>query len=212
MSEDQSLNLVFLGAPGAGKGTQTKRLIKNFHFKHLSTGDLLRKLIQEKHPLGVKAKSYMDEGNLVPDSLMIDMIKTQMHQKKNIIFDGFPRTLAQAVALDEITHIDKVVFLEVAHQEVIQRLTGRRICKQCGFEYHVEFLPSKKGSVCEKCNGALYQRDDDQEEVIKKRLSVFASLTAPLIQYYEGKLLRVQGTGTVEDIYQKITQGLGLSS
>ncbi|MBI2608277.1 MAG: adenylate kinase [Deltaproteobacteria bacterium] len=206
------MNLVFLGAPGAGKGTQTKRLIKNFHFTHLSTGDLLRKLIVEKHPLGIKAKSFMDEGSLVPDSLIIDMIKTQMTKKKGYVFDGFPRTLAQAEALDQITNIDKVVFLDIPQKEVIRRLTGRRICRKCGFEYHVEFLPSKKGKVCEKCGGNLYQRDDDKEGVIKKRLSVFTSLTTPLIQYYENKLLRMQAIGTVEEIYKKITEGLNLSS
>ena len=207
---DSGLNLVFLGAPGAGKGTQTKKLIDKYHFIHLSTGDLLRKMIQEDDPLGVKAKAYMREGQLVPDALIIDIIKSKMHQGTGYIFDGFPRTLPQAQALEKTTHIDKVVYLEVSDKELIGRLTGRRICRNCGQEYHVSFQPSKKGMNCDKCGGALYQRDDDKEEVIKKRLEVFKSQTAPLLKFYSKKLIKVDGQGIVNDIFSKIVKNLAL--
>src|SRR3989338_6176120 len=170
-------NLVFLGAPGAGKGTQTKKLIDKYRFIHLSTGDLLRKMIQENHPLGVKAQAFMGEGQLVPDDLIIDIIKNKMHHSKGYIFDGFPRTLPQAQALEKITQVDKVLYLEVDDRELIGRLTGRRICRNCGQEYHAQFQPSKKGEECDNCGGPLYQREDDKEDVIKKRLEVFKSQT-----------------------------------
>ena len=207
------LNLIFLGAPGAGKGTQTKKLIDKYHFVHLSTGDLLRKMIKEDHPLGVKAKSYMDQGQLVPDVLIIDMIKSKMHHPnvyhpKGYIFDGFPRTLSQAQALEKITQIDKVLYLEVTDKKLIERLTGRRICCNCGQEFHIKFHPSKKEGDCDKCGGALYQREDDKEDVIKKRLEVFKTRTTPLLSFYLKKLIKINGEGTVEDIFLRIVHKL----
>jgi len=202
-------NLVFLGAPGAGKGTQTKKLISKYQFVHLSTGDLLRRMIKENHPLGILAKSHMDQGHLVPDDLIIEIMKSKMLDPKGYIFDGFPRTEAQARALDEIANIDKVIFLEVAREDLIKRLTGRRICKNCGHEYHIYFRRSSSGEKCDKCeDGTLYQRDDDKEDVIKKRLSVFEQQTKALIDYYQDKLLRVDGSGTVDEIFSRIEEKL----
>jgi len=205
------LNLVFLGAPGAGKGTQTKKLIDKYHFTHLSTGDLLRKMIKENHPLGIKAQFYMDQGQLVPDALIIDIIKSKMHHPTGYIFDGFPRTLPQARSLEEITQIDHVIYLEVSDKELTERLTGRRICRNCGQEYHIKFQPSKKENVCDKCSGVLYERDDDKEAVIKKRLEVYQSLTTPLLKFYKDKLVKIDGTGDVVQIFSRIVRELSLT-
>ncbi len=210
LSGKLSLNLVFLGAPGAGKGTQTKKLISKHHFIHLSTGDILRSMVKKKDLLGLEAKVYMDKGALVPDSLILSMIQSQMKESRGYIFDGFPRTLAQAKALDQIVSIDKVVFLDVVRSDLLKRLSGRRICKGCGQEFHIHFSPSSQGNQCDKCGEELYQRDDDREEVVKKRLLVYEAQTQPLIDYYKNKLVRIDGTGKVEEIFSKIEKSLSL--
>jgi len=203
-------NIVILGAPGAGKGTQAAKLVEALKIVHISTGDLLRKNVAEKTPTGVKAKEFMDAGKLVPDVAVIQMIKDRLTAKdcKNgCLFDGFPRTVAQAEALDRVVKIDAAVNIDVAHEKLMSRLTGRRVCSKCADTYHVSV---HKSDSCSKCGGALIQRGDDNEEVIEKRLSVYNSQTLPLIKYYADKklLVSVDGAQAVGDVYKQIAEAL----
>ena len=206
------MNLIFLGAPGAGKGTQTKKLIKEFGFIHLSTGDILRQLIRVQDPLGIKAKSYIDDGKLVPDSLVIKMIQKMLKQSSGYSFDGFPRTLDQAIALDHIATVDRVIYLFIERDEVLKRLSGRRVCENCGKEYHILFLPSSLGDKCEVCKGKLYQRDDDNPSIIEKRLKVYEEQTKPLLDYYREKLCTIIASASIASIYKEILNQLNLDS
>ena len=210
MKDSLSLNLVFLGAPGSGKGTQTKRLVSKYGFILLSTGDVLRSQIQNKSTLGMRAAEYINRGELVPDNIIIDIIKSQLSHAGGFIFDGFPRTLVQARALSHLVNIDKVVFLDVPKADIVERLVGRRICKNCGFEYHIKFVPSALGEKCEKCTGMLFQRKDDTEEVIDKRLRVFDQETRPLIDFYKNLIIKVDGSGTVNEIFLNIESVLDM--
>ncbi|MEK6673868.1 MAG: adenylate kinase [Nitrospirota bacterium] len=214
------MRVVLLGAPGAGKGTQAKKLIEKYSIPQISTGDLLRAAVAAGTPLGKEAKSYMDKGELVPDSVVLGMVGERLKQddcKKGYILDGFPRNTKQAEVLDKMLgdlnmSLSAALSVDVPFEDLMKRLTGRRTCKACGQMYNVYFGPSKKEGVCDKCNGELFQRDDDKEETIKKRLDVYSAQTAPLIDYYgkKGILKSVSGTGSIEDIFKKVCEALGL--
>ncbi len=208
------MKLVLLGAPGAGKGTQAKKLIEKYSIPQISTGDILRKSVADGTALGVEAKSYMDKGELVPDSVVIGLVKERLAQddcKKGYILDGFPRNTSQAETLDnvlaEMSHpLDVALSVDVDKDDLMKRLTGRRTCKGCQQMYNVHFSTPDKDGICDKCGGELYQRDDDQEETIKNRLDVYEQSTAPLIDYYgrKGILKSVQGVGNIDEIFNKI--------
>lgn len=208
------MNIVLLGAPGAGKGTQAKKLVENHSYLHLSTGDLLRAAVKNQTPLGIKAKSYMDAGDLVPDDLIINMVKERIQEddaQNGVIFDGFPRTATQAVALDsELAELGKpldyAILVDVDKDVIIGRLTSRRTCRECGYIGTVE------DATCPKCSGEMYQRDDDNEATVRNRLDVYERSTAPLIDYYRGKdlLVAINGDRPVDDVYADIASALGL--
>jgi adenylate kinase len=208
------MNLILLGPPGAGKGTQAKILIKKYAIPQVSTGDILRSAVAEKTPMGVKAKEFMDQGALVSDEVVVGIVKERLSKPDcaaGFILDGFPRTVAQADALKQMLEalgksIDHVICITVEKDELLERVTGRRTCRGCGKGYHVAFDPPKVAGTCDECNGELYQRDDDSEETMRKRLSVYEEQTAPLIAYYaQQSLLRtVYGIGTIEEIQQKL--------
>lgn len=208
------MNLILLGPPGVGKGTQAKLLIDRFGIPQISTGDILRAAVKDLTPMGVKAKGFMDSGALVPDEVVIGIVEERLAQSDcapGFILDGFPRTVGQADALKGVLSrmeraIDHVVSLSVDSQELLKRLTGRRACAKCGAVYHVEFAPSKVAGVCDACSGELYQREDDKEATILNRLKVYDEQTAPLISYYQGcGLLRsVDGLGTVDGVQSAI--------
>ncbi|KJU85347.1 adenylate kinase [Candidatus Magnetobacterium bavaricum] len=208
------MRIVLLGAPGAGKGTQAKKLIDKYGIPQISTGDILRKAVADATPLGKEAKGYMDRGELVADSVVIGMVKERLTQsdcQKGFILDGFPRNTAQAETLDKTLAgvgmpLEVALSVDVDFDILLKRLTGRRTCKGCGQMYNVHFSrPAKEGS-CDKCSGELYQRDDDKEETIKKRLDVYRAQTEPLIDYYgkKGILKRVEGLGDIDEIFKKI--------
>ncbi len=212
------MNIILLGPPGAGKGTQAKMLVDKYKMPQISTGDILRAAVKEGTPLGKEAKSYMDKGQLVPDSVVIGIVEDRIQQpdcRNGYMLDGFPRTVPQAEALDEMLRkrkakIDHVVSVEVAGDELVKRLTGRRTCRECGAGVHVHFDPPKKAGTCDKCGGELYQRDDDNEKTVTARLQVYESQTLPLIEYYkrQGKLRSVDGVGEMKTIFARITKVL----
>jgi len=209
------MNIILLGPPGAGKGTQAKMLIDEYQIPQISTGDILRAAVKEGTRLGKEAKSYMDKGELVPDSVVIGIVEERIQEpdcKKGYMLDGFPRTVPQAEALDDMlgklsAQIDHVVSIEVANEELVKRLTGRRTCRECGAGYHVMFDPPKVEGICDKCGGELYQRDDDNEETVSSRLNVYESQTLPLIDYYKvkGKIRPIDGVGEIKEIFERIT-------
>ncbi|MBW2971996.1 adenylate kinase [Candidatus Woesearchaeota archaeon] len=183
-------NIILIGAPNAGKGTYSASLIKKYNIPHISTGDMFREAMKNKTPVGLEAKKYIDEGNLVPDEVTIKLVKERLSQpdcKDGFILDGFPRTLAQAEALDKITEITNVIMLDVREEVIIQRVSGRIQCRKCGAIFHKTNLPPKKEGVCDKCGGELYTRDDDKPEAVRERLVIFAKQTEPLVDYYEKK-------------------------
>jgi len=203
--------VVFLGPPGAGKGTQAERLVKEKGFLHLSTGDLLREAVKKQTPLGQKAKSYMEKGELVPDDLIVELIKEKLPKDGSVILDGFPRTVAQAEALEKMLaelgkKVDAVVLFSVPDEIVVERLSGRRIDPETGRVYHEKYNPPPPGV-------RVIQREDDKPEVIKKRLEVYRRQTAPLVEYYEkkGVLKKVDASLPPEDVYRKLLEVLGLS-
>lgn len=214
------MRLVLLGAPGAGKGTQAKKLIERYVIPQISTGDLLRAAVAAGTALGKEAKSFMDKGELVPDRVVLGMVGERMKQddcKKGYILDGFPRNTAQAEALDKMLDTLKMpltaaLSVDVPFADLMKRLTGRRTCKGCGQMYNVYFNSPKKDGTCDKCGGELFQRDDDKEETIKKRLDVYSSQTAPLFDYYKKKgiLSSVNGTGSIDEIFRAVCNSLGL--
>lgn len=218
------MRLVFLGAPGAGKGTQADRVASRFHRPKISTGDLLREAVKNKTPLGLAAKSAMDEGKLVPDAVVIGMVREKLAEPgcaNGFILDGFPRTVPQAEELARIldaggTRIDRVINFEVPREEIVKRLSGRRSCPKCQAVFHVDFAPSKTPGVCDRCGEQLIQRSDDRRETIEARLQVYEEQTAPLIAYYEQKRLlsNLDGSGSVESVYERLTvllAGLGVT-
>jgi adenylate kinase len=213
------MNVILLGPPGAGKGTQAKMLVDKYGIPQISTGDILRANLKAQTELGLEAKKYMDAGKLVPDEVVIGIINNRIKEddcQKGYMLDGFPRTVAQAEALDGIlgqrdSGIDHVISIEVPDAELMGRLTGRRTCRQCGQGFHVMFDPPKAEGVCDKCGGELYQRDDDNEETVGNRLKVYADQTEPLIEYYKNKtLLRpIEGLGGIPVIFDRIVSVLG---
>ncbi|MGD8255043.1 MAG: adenylate kinase [Syntrophobacterales bacterium] len=212
------MNIILLGPPGAGKGTQAKMLVEEYQIPQISTGDILRAAVKEGSPLGKEAKACMDKGELVPDSVVIGIVEERIQQPdcaKGYMLDGFPRTVPQAEALDGMlknlsSQIDHVVSIEVANEELVGRLTGRRTCRDCGAGFHVMFDPPEKEGVCDKCGGELYQRDDDNVETVTSRLEVYESQTKPLIDYYtvQGKIRPVDGVGEIKEIFGRVTQVL----
>jgi adenylate kinase len=213
------MNVLFIGAPGSGKGTQSRELIEQFGFLQLSTGDLLRGAIKNKTELGLKAQGFMDAGKLVPDELMIDLVDDYLTQNKgkSIIFDGFPRTVKQAESLGLLlaknsSQIDKVFYFKINPQILIDRLTGRRTCANCGEIYHIRTKPSSKGDKCEKCGGDLVHRKDDHADVISERLKQFEDNTGPTIEYYfkAGNMVNIDGDQAPEEVFKEIKKTLML--
>jgi adenylate kinase len=213
-----SARVVLLGPPGAGKGTQAKLLREQFEACQISTGDILRKAVAEKTPLGREAEAYIQRGELVPDSLIVRLVGERLKQKdceNGFVLDGFPRTLPQAQSLEGILTtmglpLDGVLSMQVPEDVIIERLAGRRNCQECGALYHLNFDPPRNGQTCDRCDGHLQQRDDDREETITTRLNVYQSQTAPLANYYRerGKLREINGVGKVEDIHKRIVEAL----
>lgn len=198
------MKIILLGAPGAGKGTQAQQLNAGFGIPIISTGNIIRENIDKGTKLGLAAKAYMESGDLVPDNMVIDLIKSRLSKKdceKGFILDGFPRTLSQAIALDDMqVPIDMTVYIDVSEETILKRMSGRRVCVKCGFTYHVTSNPSAKKGICENCGAALIVRDDDKPETVVERLRVFHEKTAPVKEYYEktGRLVMVDGGGTVD--------------
>ena len=207
------MKLILLGAPGAGKGTQAKWISREYGLPHISTGDILRQNVKEGTELGKEARKYMDEGKLVPDELIIGMVKDRLSRddcRNGFILDGFPRTIKQAEELEKITDIDAVLNIYVPFEKLIERITGRRSCPKCGAVYHIKYNPPKVDGICDACGTPLIQRDDDKEETVKKRLETYEEQTAPLIDYYEkkGKLITVEGQEELEDTVRLVREAL----
>ena len=213
------MKIIMLGAPGAGKGTQAKKIAEKYDIPHISTGDIFRANIKEGTELGKKAKTYMDQGLLVPDELVVDLVVDRLQKddcKKGYILDGFPRTIPQAEslteALDKIHEkMDFAIDVEVPDENIVTRMGGRRACVGCGATYHIVFNPTKKEGICDTCGEALILRDDDKPETVQKRLDVYHAQTQPLIDYYKnaGILKEVDGTMDMEDVFKAIVQILG---
>lgn len=212
--ENKNVRIVLVGPPGAGKGTQARALQQTLSIPQISTGDLLREAVREGTPLGRQAQSYMDKGELVPDQLVTAMVAERLRRADcagGFILDGFPRTIAQAEALaSELSHhkeqLDAVISVNVPRAELIERLSGRRVCSQCGAMYHERFDPPQRAGVCNRCQGTLYQRSDDNPETVNARLEVYERATAPLLSYYRGKglLHEIDGSGTPEEVFRRI--------
>ena len=201
------MRLMFVGPPGAGKGTQAVRISSRLGIPHISTGDMLREEIKNGTELGSRAKAYIDAGQLVPDNVIIEMVRERVaapDAKDGFILDGFPRTKEQAAALEKIALLDAVINIYVPDNKLIHRICGRRVCRDCGATYHESMLENVK--VCPKCGGALYVRDDDTEEVVRQRLAVYKEKTRPLIDYYTAKgiLYDIVGSGGIDDITEAI--------
>jgi len=213
------MRVVLLGPPGAGKGTQAETIVKAYEIPHISTGDMFRSAVKEGTKLGMEAKAYMDAGALVPDELTIGIVKERLQKldcQKGFLLDGFPRTLAQADALDKLlqelgSSLDAVLNIEVPFEDLITRLTGRFICRQCQAPYHKVFNPPKQAGICDLCGGELYQRADDSEATVTARLEVYNRQTAPLISYYanSNRLITINGQGSVEEVGKSVLTALG---
>ncbi len=213
------MRIVLLGPPGAGKGTQARMIGERCHSTHIASGDLLRAAVREKTALGVKAKGYMDKGQLVPDELVLGLIEEHLDQTGNnpgFVLDGFPRNVPQAEALAKMLaarseDIQKVVAIVAPDEEIVKRISGRRTCRNCGAMYHVIFEPSRNPGICDQCGGELYQRDDDHEDTVRMRLEVYNNETRPLMDYYgrQGLLVKVDGVGRPEDVLDRVMHGLG---
>lgn len=215
------MKLILLGPPGAGKGTQAKMLVEHFGVPQISTGDILRAAVKEGTPMGVKAKTFMDSGALVPDEVVVGIVEERLQKEDcgaGFILDGFPRTVPQADALQSTLaglgkELDAVVSLEVDIEALVARLAGRRACKSCGAGYHLQYEPPAKAGVCDACGGELIQRDDDQEETIRNRMSVYLEQTLPLVEYYQaaGLLSQVDGMLPIEDVRAAVLDVLQVS-
>ena len=206
------MNLILLGAPGAGKGTQAVRLAQKYSITHISTGSIFRDKIKSQTPIGIVAKSFIDKGQLVPDEVAIQIVEERLEKddcQNGYLLDGFPRTVRQAEALDEFSRVDAVVNIAVPLGKLLKRITGRRTCSKCGESYHIDYLKGK--TTCAKCGAELIQREDDNEVTVASRLDVYQKQTAPLIEYYtkKGVLINVDGDGDIEKVFSSICEKLG---
>lgn len=209
------MNIIIMGLPGAGKGTQAEKIIQEFQIPHISTGDMFRLAMKQETELGLKAKSYMDNGDLVPDEVTIGIVKERLSQsdaKDGFLLDGFPRTIEQAEALNDImkelnTSIDRTIYIDVPEEELMNRLTGRRICSSCGKAYHLVFNPPKVEGVCDLDGAKLYQRDDDNPDTVANRLEVNVKQTQPLIDFYkdQGVFVNVDGARDIDEVFSDVT-------
>lgn len=209
------MKLVIFGPPSAGKGTQAQKLSKKYGIPQVATGDLLRKAVAEKTPLGLKVKSVLDQGKLGPDDLIVQLIKERVAKpdcKNGYLLDGFPRTMGQAKELEKMTDIDLVLNIVVDFELLVERAVGRRTCPKCSAVYHIEFNPPMNEGICEKCGSKLIQRDDDKEETVRNRLKVYMEQTAPLIEYYrkKGKLVDMDGSGGIEAVFAQMVEAISL--
>ena len=214
-----SLRIIFLGPPGAGKGTQAQALAGEWGVPHVATGDMLREAVAAKTPLGLEAKRHMDGGGLVPDDVVIGLVGERLAQpdaKAGVVLDGFPRTVAQAEALDALfartgLSLDRVIFFDVSRTELLRRLTGRRVCRACGRTFHLVSAPPTVAGTCDACGGELYQRVDDSEATVGTRLDVYQKQTSPLLDYYRGKKLlsEIAGEGSVTEVAGAIRKAVG---
>jgi adenylate kinase len=212
------LKIILLGPPGAGKGTQAKFITEEYSIPHISTGDIFRKNISEKTPLGVEAKKYLDNGQLVPDEVTINIVKDRLGKddcKEGFLLDGFPRTVNQAEALDLFLNnkgqkIDTALLIDVPKELILERMTGRRVCPSCGVSYHIKFNPTKIKGKCDVCHSDVIQRKDDTESTVKDRLDVYDKQTQPLIGYYKKQkaLSIVDGTGEINEVFQRVKESL----
>lgn len=205
------MNIILLGAPGAGKGTQAAYIVNKYHLPHISTGDIFRSNIKERTEIGLIAKSFIDKGQLVPDDVTLKIVEKRIVEsdcENGYLLDGFPRTLPQAEAFCNIAEVDYVIDIEIPFERLLHRLTGRRVCEKCGASYHVDFLNGKE--KCD-CGANLIHRDDDTEETVTKRIKVYTKQTQPLIEYYKakGKLIAVNGDQSPEKVFEEIAQKLG---
>ena len=213
------MKIIMLGAPGAGKGTQAKKIAAKYEIPHISTGDIFRANIKNGTELGKKAKTYMDQGLLVPDELVVDLVVDRVNQedcKNGYVLDGFPRTIPQAEALTDALEklgqkMDYAIDVDVPDENIVRRMGGRRACVGCGATYHIEYAPTKKEGICDTCGGELILRDDDKPETVQKRLDVYHEQTQPLIDYYTkaGILRTVDGTVDIDDVFEAIVDILG---
>jgi len=205
------MRVVLLGPPGAGKGTQARRLATRWSVPQVATGDMLREAVAHGTQLGLEARRYMDAGELVPDAVIIGLVRERLAQpdgRKGVVLDGFPRTAAQAAALDQLleaegTPLDRVVLFQIADEDLVARLTGRRVCRSCGRNYHVTLSPPRAPGRCDACGGELYQRTDDEEATVRRRQAVYARDTRPLVDYYQrrGLLTAIAGAGTMDAVH-----------
>lgn len=215
------MNIVLMGLPGAGKGTQAEKIVEKYGIPHISTGDMFRAAMKEETELGLKAKSFMDKGELVPDEVTIGIVRERLSKEdchKGFLLDGFPRTVAQADALESILadlgkKIDYVINIQVDKEVLMERLTGRRICKNCGATYHLVFNPPSEEGVCDRCGGELYQREDDNAETVQNRLDVNIKQTQPLLDFYQDKgyLVNIDGQRDIKDVFSEIDDLIGSS-
>ncbi len=206
--------IILLGPPGAGKGTQAERIVKKRQLAYIATGDILRNAVKAETALGRKAKQFMDQGQLVPDELVVEIVKERLADPdcaKGALLDGFPRTVNQAAFLEQVLPsvgfgIDRVLSIEVAEKELIERLTGRRVCSDCGASYHLKFKPPQVRNVCDQCGGDLFQRDDDSLETVEERLQVYKNQTEPLVNFYLDKKLldRIDGNLDIDQVFEQI--------
>ncbi len=212
------MHIILMGPPGAGKGTQAEMLAKEYSIPHISTGDIFRNAIKEGTEMGTKAKEYMDKGALVPDEIVVGIMKERLQKpdcQEGVLLDGFPRTVEQAEALDEVLqelgmNIDAVVNVEVPEEELVARLTGRRVCQKCGATYHVKHNPPKVRNICNHCGGELYQRSDDTIDTVKERLTVYNTQTMPIIEFYKrkGNYISVDGSKPISSVSEEIIEKL----
>ena len=212
------MNLIIIGPPGSGKGTQGGLVAERFHIPQIATGDILRDAVRNRSVLGLKANAFMVKGELVPDEVVIGIIEDRLMQRdcaKGFLLDGFPRTVVQAEALEGMLGkrglaLDHVINIEIETGELINRLMGRRTCSRCSTMYHLLFNPPKKEGICDQCGGSLYERDDDKEETIRSRLDVYSQQTGPVIQYYasQGLIRSINGVGHIDDIFHRILEAI----
>ena len=216
--KEKRLRLILLGPPGSGKGTQAKLLTEKYKIPQISTGDILREAAKQRTELGLKAKRFMNQGELVPDDVVVGIVEQRLKKEdceRGFLLDGFPRNIEQAHALEGIlkklnSQITRTIDLKVGEEELLKRLSGRRVCRECGEGYHIIFDPPTNKDICNKCGGELYQREDDQEDIIKARLSVYTEQNAPLIKYYQEKELlhSVEGKGGIQQIFERIVAAI----